>query len=88
MREAGHSSACAGEESPVREAGHSSACLLASAESPVREAGHSSATFFIIKVFAAAGCRLICWAGLGWCELGWWEHHLDICSSSFIILNI
>ena len=36
-----------------------------------REAGHSSATFFIIKVFAGAGCRLICWAGLGWAGLGW-----------------
>ena len=34
-----------------------------------REAGHSSATFFIIKVFAGAGCRLICWAGLGWAGL-------------------
>ena len=38
-----------------------------------REAGHSSATFFIIKVFAGAGCRLICWAGLGWAGLGWCE---------------
>ena len=52
-----------------------------------REAGHSSATFFIIKVFAGAGCRLICWAGLGWGGVSW-EHQLDICSSSFIILNI